>query len=117
MTIICGSSLSRFFTRLSLILFILSTADAQNDQRFSAHTPLPIILTSTLNGTVVDEQEAVVPNATVVVKGDKQRLIREVQTDLDGKFVISLPAPERYTVSVQHQGFIPAEIEDVTSKS
>jgi outer membrane receptor protein involved in Fe transport len=116
MTIICRSSLSQLFTTLSLLFFILSTVNAQNDQRFTAHAPYTLALTSTLNGTVVDEQEAVVPNALVVVKGDKQGLMREVQTDFDGRFWILLPAPESYTVSVQHRGFIPAEIRGVILK-
>ncbi|MGH9881204.1 MAG: carboxypeptidase-like regulatory domain-containing protein, partial [Pyrinomonadaceae bacterium] len=70
-------------------------------------------LNSTLNGTVVDEQDAVLPDATVLVADVNGGLKRQVKTDRDGSFTVQLRAPGSYTVSVQHRGFIPAEIKDV----
>ena len=59
----------------------------------------------TLNGTVLDQSGAVVPNATVVLKTDDSGAIRRTQSNRDGFFtIVGIPAG-RYTVTVEMQSF------------
>ncbi|MFN2510012.1 MAG: carboxypeptidase-like regulatory domain-containing protein [Pyrinomonadaceae bacterium] len=99
---------------LCLLVFAVSPHYAQSNGPFttalSAHAISP---NSTLNGIVVDEQNAVVPSAVVLVTDVKGRFKRQLETDRDGRFAVQLLAPANYTVSVQHLGFARAEIKDV----
>lgn len=69
--------------------------------------------TATLSGTVTDERGAVVPGASVTVSNAAIGLQRQVTTGGDGHFTIPLLPASTYTVSVERQGFAPAEIRDV----
>jgi len=69
--------------------------------------------TATLSGTVTDERGAVVPGADVTVSNATIGLQRQVTTGSDGHFTIPLLPASTYTVSVERQGFAPAEIKDV----
>lgn len=113
----CRSYLRLTIIPLCLLVFTVSTDYAQSNGPFrttlSAHALSP---NCTLNGTVVDEQEAVVPNAAVLVTDVNGRFKRQLKTDRDGSFAVQLLAPGNYTVSVQHLGFVPAEIKDVILK-
>ena len=109
----------RSYLRLTLIplcVLVLNVSSdyAQSNGPFrtalSAHALSP---NSTLNGTVVDEQDAVVPNAAVLVTDANGKFKRQLRTDRDGSFAVQLLAPANYTVSVQHLGFVRAEIKDV----
>jgi Carboxypeptidase regulatory-like domain/TonB dependent receptor-like, beta-barrel len=73
-------------------------------------------LTAILKGTVVDEHDAVVPEAEVLVADLDGALKREAKTNRDGSFAFQLFAPRVYTLLVQHQGFRPAEIKEITLK-
>jgi Carboxypeptidase regulatory-like domain/TonB dependent receptor len=102
---------------LCLLVFAVSTGYAQTNAPFrktlSAHAVSP---NSTLNGTVVDEEDAVVTDATVLVTDVDGRFRRQLKTDRTGSFAVQLFAPGNYTVAVEHIGFVPAEIKDVILK-
>ncbi|MGH9966324.1 MAG: TonB-dependent receptor domain-containing protein, partial [Pyrinomonadaceae bacterium] len=108
------SYLTQTLISLCLLVFIFSTDYAQDNGPFrttlSTHELSP---NSTLYGTVVDEQNAVVPNASVLVTQVSERFKRQLKTDRDGNFAVKLHAPGNYTVSVQQHGFRPAEIKNL----
>ena len=70
-------------------------------------------LKATLKGTVVDEHDAVIPDAEVLVADLNGALKTEAKTNRDGNFAFQLFAPRSYTMVVQHQGFRPAEIKNI----
>jgi hypothetical protein len=108
------SYLKLTFVTLCLLVFTASSNYGQSNGPFrTVFGPYAFSPNSTLNGTVVDEQDAVVPNAAVLVTDVNGRLKRQLKTDRDGSFAVHLPAPGNYTVSVQHVGFVRAEIKDV----
>jgi carboxypeptidase family protein/TonB-dependent receptor-like protein len=69
--------------------------------------------TATLSGSVVDANNAVVPGASVTITNPSTGLQRHATTDEQGHFDIPLLPPSGYTVSVERQGFAPAEVRDV----
>lgn len=72
---------------------------------FSALIGLPLCAaTVTLNGRVVDEDEAPVRAARVVVASGGGNS-EEAQTDADGAFQFTLPARGDYLVSVRREGY------------
>jgi hypothetical protein len=71
-------------------------------------------LSSSLSGTVVDENEAIVPGARVTVSNHATGLQRQVLTDGEGYFVFPMLPPGVYTTRVTQQGFTPVEVRDVT---
>jgi Carboxypeptidase regulatory-like domain/TonB dependent receptor len=72
------------------------------------------ITTGTVQGTVQDEQGAVVPGATVEVKNLDTNLTRTLQTDDGGRFVFLQLPPGRYTLTVSKQGFATLKQEEFT---
>ncbi|HZT59666.1 MAG TPA: carboxypeptidase-like regulatory domain-containing protein, partial [Pyrinomonadaceae bacterium] len=84
----------KFFASLfaaALCLLLSATASAQS--------------TATVQGTVTDQQGAVVPNAKVVVHNNATGLERTAQTDADGNYQVAALPPGVYRVEVQAQGF------------
>ncbi|HST51926.1 MAG TPA: TonB-dependent receptor [Pyrinomonadaceae bacterium] len=75
----------------ALCLLLSATASAQS--------------TATVQGTVTDQQGAVVPNAKVVVHSNATGLERTAQTDSDGNYQIASIPPGVYRVEIQAQGF------------
>src|SRR5574341_519821 len=69
--------------------------------------------TSTLSGTVEDQNGAVVPGATVTVKSPYTGLNRETTTNDAGYFTVPLLPPGAYTVRAQHEGFKIVQIDIV----
>jgi hypothetical protein len=63
-----------------------------------------------LGGTVVDENDAVVPAASVSVRDVRTGIKKEATTDRIGLFTVRELPPGNYTVAVQHQGFATAEV-------
>jgi Carboxypeptidase regulatory-like domain/TonB dependent receptor len=61
--------------------------------------------TATLQGTVTDQQGAVVPNAKVIVRNQATSAERTAQTDADGNYQVAALPPGVYRVEVQAQGF------------
>src|SRR5262249_21553197 len=72
--------------------------------------------TASLKGTVVDEDDAVVPEAIVLVKNVAAQVRRESKTNPVGLFSITQLPPGDYTVAVQHEGFATAEIKGLSLK-
>jgi hypothetical protein len=63
------------------------------------------ITSGVIQGTVVDEQGAVVPGASVEVKNVDTNLSRTLATDDGGRFVFLQLPPGRYTLTASKQGF------------
>ncbi len=68
--------------------------------------------TATLSGTVVDENGAVIPGASVTVSNAATGLQRRLLTDDVGRFNFPVLPPGTYTVRVLSEGFAPVEIRD-----
>jgi outer membrane receptor protein involved in Fe transport len=63
------------------------------------------ITSGVIQGTVMDEQGAVVPGANVEVKNLETNLVKTLSTDAGGRFVFLQLPPGRYTLSVSKTGF------------
>jgi len=61
--------------------------------------------TADLRGKVVDQQGAVLPGVTVVVRHQESGLFREIVTGPDGLFLMSAMTPGTYEVSAELTGF------------
>ncbi|CAN5825232.1 TonB-dependent receptor [soil metagenome] len=68
---------------------------------------------ATLNGTVSDENGAVVAGVNVVVVNNATGLQRAATTNSDGYFVVPLLTKGEYTVTLERDGFAPTEIKNV----
>ena len=106
------------FVSLCLLLFIAHITQAQKRKLFStaARTANPRLATGALRGTVVDDNDAVVPEASVLVKEISKGIAKETWTSRIGLFTVSELPPGIYTVAVQHQGFATAELRGVSLK-
>ncbi len=69
-----------------------------------------------LLGTVVDENDAVVPEARVSVSDIGKTIRKETKTSHAGIFIITELPPGNYTVAVQQQGFATAEVRGLSLK-
>ena len=58
-----------------------------------------------INGTIVDQSQAVLPGVTVTVVNEGTSIERVVVTGPDGRFVVPTLVPGLYTVSVDLAGF------------
>ena len=65
--------------------------------------------TTELRGRVIDEQGAVLPGATVVVRNEGTGMFRETMSGADGTFIASGLVPGSYQVSAELQGFKKAD--------
>jgi hypothetical protein len=64
-----------------------------------------------ISGTVVDPTNAVVPQASVkIVDAAKGNTVREISTDISGRFQAIDIEPGRYTINVEKTGFKKAQI-------
>ncbi|MFQ5777275.1 MAG: carboxypeptidase regulatory-like domain-containing protein [Terriglobia bacterium] len=72
------------------------------------------INTGVIQGTVVDESGAVMPDAEVTVKNLDTNLERSTSTLGDGRFVFLQLTPGRYTLTVSKQGFTTVIQENLT---
>src|SRR6476619_3134154 len=68
-------------------------------------TPLHAQSTATIQGTVLDTQNAAVPGATVVVRNTATGVERTLVTDATGSFVAAALPPGPYQVEISLQGF------------
>src|SRR5260370_24910644 len=69
--------------------------------------------TATLSGTVVDQNNAVVPGAAITVTNTATGLKRAAVTNDEGYFTIPLLPPSSYVVRTKHSGFSPLPISHV----
>ena len=76
-------------------------------------TPLYAQSTATIQGTVLDTQNAAVPGATVVVRNTATGVERTLVTDATGNFVAASLPPGPYQVEISLQGF-QTQMRDVT---
>jgi uncharacterized surface anchored protein len=63
------------------------------------------ITTGVIQGTVIDETDAVVADADVEVKNIDTNFTRSLKSDSDGRFVFLQLSPGRYQLTVSKQGF------------
>jgi hypothetical protein len=64
-------------------------------------------------GTIVDQQSAVLPGATVTATNNDTNFSRSATTDETGHFFIPALPPGRYGVRAELQGFAPRSVNDV----
>jgi hypothetical protein len=80
-------------------------------------TPIGLLAQGTATGSIagrlVDESDAVVPQATVTVINTGTLLQRRVTTSSDGAFVVPLLPPGTYVVRAEHAGFARTELANV----
>jgi hypothetical protein len=69
--------------------------------------------TSTLSGTVLDPNGAVVPGANITVTEVATGVQRTATTNDQGYFSVPLLKPSTYLLQVEHQGFLTAEVRDI----
>ncbi len=89
-------------------LLILSAALAWTCGVAAAQT-----VTGTISGTVLDQSEAVVPNAAVTLLNDQTGASRKTTTAGAGEFVFTAVPPGNYTVTVEAPGFQSTRITGV----
>jgi outer membrane receptor protein involved in Fe transport len=110
----CRSCLLPIVILICLTVLPLTASRAQSRSEFGLSSiTSERSLTARLTGTVVDEHDAVVPEADVLVRDLEGGLKREVKTNRDGRFILQLLAPRSYTVAVQHQGFRSTEVKNL----
>src|SRR5437773_5830013 len=71
-------------------------------------------VTGSLKGTVVDQQNAIVPGASVTVKSQDKGTERSAIADSDGNFAIYKLNPGKYTLTVEKQGFKKKAVTDMS---
>jgi hypothetical protein len=69
------------------------------------------ITTGTIQGTVTDENGAVVPSANVDIKNVDTNFSRTATTDESGRFVVLALPPGNYEVTITKQGFATTVVE------
>jgi hypothetical protein len=84
---------------LSLVLILLFAGSIG-----SAYSQTQIT-TGTIQGTVLDEQGGVVPDASVEATNPATNYTKKLETGPDGRFVFLLLQPGRYVVTVNKSGF------------
>lgn len=70
--------------------------------------------TATLNGTVTDQNDAVVVGATVTIFNSDNGFKRTVITNSDGNFSLPFLQPATYQLSVERDGFATFDIKEIT---
>jgi outer membrane receptor protein involved in Fe transport len=71
------------------------------------------IITGSLSGTVLDQTEAVIPNAAITAVNDSTKTTLQVKTNAEGTFLISNVPIGTYTISIEMSGFGTATIKSV----
>src|SRR5262245_13555435 len=67
-----------------------------------------------IEGTVRDQQSAVLPGATVTLRNDQTGVTRVAVTETDGRYLFPSLAPGTYSVKVELQGFATTETPNIT---
>jgi hypothetical protein len=70
--------------------------------------------TATLQGTVTDQQGAVISGARITVRNEATGLERTAQTDAEGNYQVAALPPGTYRIEVQAQGFQTQVVNGVT---
>src|SRR5215813_3260189 len=105
-------------TLSSLCILILFTANENRSPAFvkAASVTDSAPATASLSGTVVDENNAVVRQANVIVTEIKMKVRKESNTRPIGIFTITELPPGSYTVAVRHDGFATVELRNLPLK-
>jgi Carboxypeptidase regulatory-like domain len=69
--------------------------------------------TGTLSGLIVDPSGATVGSAEIAVREDRISIERRLTADAGGAFTFTFLRPGRYTLVATHDGFAPAQLNDV----
>jgi hypothetical protein len=110
-------SIKKFLSPLCVFIILTNFSAGYSRELFkSALTIDSSPASATLAGTVVDENDAVVPEASVLVKDVSTQIRKEAKTNPVGLFAITQLPPGSYTVAVQHAGFATAEIRGLALK-
>jgi len=94
------STPSRFFAVLAIAVLIPVASYGQT-------------ATATLSGSVTDDSNAVLPDATLRLVNVDTAVSRTTTANADGTFTFPFVSPGRYDLHVQRDGFAPAELKDV----
>src|SRR5579864_7930145 len=70
-------------------------------------------ITATLSGIAVDQTDARIPGALVVVKNEASLDIRSTKADDTGFFSVTALMPGTYTVTISAQGFSSWELKGI----
>jgi hypothetical protein len=71
------------------------------------------IITGSIGGTVVDQTDAVIPNATITAVSDSTKTTLQGKTNAEGTFLISNVPVGTYTITIDASGFGKATIDSV----
>jgi Carboxypeptidase regulatory-like domain/TonB dependent receptor len=93
--------LQHLIATITFALLIATTANAQ-------------IVTGTIEGTVVDPNQAAVPGANVEIRHIETNSTRTAQTDDQGRFNVPQLQPGKYSVTVTKEGFATTNDPNVT---
>ena len=91
------TSMSKWLRRLPLLLIPMMV--------LSFHTSFAQQLTGTISGIAMDQTEARIPGAHVVIKNEASGDIRESTSDSSGLFSVTALPPGTYTVTISSKGF------------
>jgi hypothetical protein len=72
-----------------------------------AQAPAPV---GTIQGTLVDTTGNSVPGARITIRSVDRGLVRNAETDLQGRFQLSAIAAGEWTLHAEHQGFAPLDV-------
>ena len=88
-------------SRAVVLAVLVAGVGALTPSHAGAQTP-----TFTVEGVITDEQQAVLPGATVTIHNVATNLSRTATTDAEGRYVFSALPPEgRYEITVELTGF------------
>ena len=91
----------RHVRQAAVVAALLVGVAALSPSRAGAQTP-----TFSVEGVVTDDQQAVLPGATVTIRNTATNLVRTAVTDESGRYVFAALPPEgRYEISVELTGF------------
>ena len=110
-------SINRLLSFLFLVVLLPNLGEGQSRDLFRTASLINSLPASaTLAGTVVDENDAVVPEATVLIRDVSTQSRKEVKTNYIGIFRVTELPPGSYIVAVQHEGFATTEIRGLPLK-
>src|SRR5882724_12219467 len=69
--------------------------------------------TGTVQGTVLDETGAAIPNAAIQVTNIPTNETKSLTTDSAGRYVLPFLTPSNYSITAQAKGFSSARVENV----
>jgi outer membrane receptor protein involved in Fe transport len=71
------------------------------------------IITGSISGSVVDQTDAIIPNATIIAVSDSTKTTLQAKTSAEGAFLISNVPIGTYTITIDANGFGSSKIDGV----